>query len=200
MLDRAVAAGGAWDPSLALRQGDLRLVGGDRPGAIVAWRSAAALPTLLERAAAAPADQAIDWYNLAQSVDPTDWRPYAGAAHLLESSDPNRSAALVSEALQLRGSDPARSTLARRMLNPNSPLAAGASIEPSPADADMFLLSSRLFLARGDLAAAVYAAQLSTRAAPTSPGTWQQLARLLDRLGRTAEAADARARTERLTQ
>jgi hypothetical protein len=38
------------------------------------------------------------------------------------------------------------------------------------------------------------------RPPPTSPGTWQQLAGLLDRLGRTTEAADARARSERLSQ
>src|SRR6266508_3400018 len=117
-LDRATAIGGAWDSSLNLRLGDLRLAYGDRPRAIAAWRAADALPTLLDRAAASSPEQALDWYSLAQSVDPTDWRPYAGAARVLESSDPNRAAGFLSQAFQLRGADPARAALARRLVDP----------------------------------------------------------------------------------
>src|SRR5204863_5864453 len=138
-------------------------------------------------------------YSLSQSVDPSDWRAYAGAARLLESSDPNRAATLVAEALRLRASDPARASLARRLLDPVSPLPTAPSIDPSPNDIDMLLLSSRLLEARGDLAAAIYAAQLSTQAAPTWPAPWQRLATLLDQVGRPIQAAIARARAESLT-
>jgi hypothetical protein len=199
-LDRAAATGGAWDPSLALRLGDMHFAAADRPGAIAAWRSAGALPVLLDRAANAPPEKALDWYSRSQSVDPADWRPYAGAGRLLESLDPNRAATLVSQALRLRANDPARAALARRLLDPVSPLPATVTIDASPNDADMLLLSSRLLEARSDLAAAVYAAQLSTQAAPTWPATWQRLATLLDKLGRPTQADDARARAQRLIQ
>ena len=197
-LDHAAAIGGAWDPSLALRAGDLRLAYGDRPRAIAAWRAAGALQSLLDRAAASPPAQALDWYNLAQAVDPTDWRPYAAAGHLVVSSDPNRAAAMLSEALQLRGDDPARTSLAQRLIIPSSQLATNASIDPSPDDVQLLLDSSSLLLARSDLPGAVFAAQLSTEAAPNSWPTWRQLGNVLDRVGRTTQANEARSHAQSL--
>jgi tetratricopeptide (TPR) repeat protein len=199
-LDRAIAVGGSWDPSLSLRLGDLQAAYGDRPRAIAAWRAADALPTLLDRASASPPNQALDWYTAAQSVDPTSWRPYAGAARILQSNDPNRAAILLSQALHLRSDDPARTSLARRLIDPNAPLATTASINPSPDDSEMLLSSSRLLQSRDDMPGALFAAQLSTQANPGWSGTWQHYADILDRVGRTTQAAEARSRAQRLTR
>ncbi len=159
----AAAPAAPWDPTLALRLADLRLARGDRPGAVDAWRIAHLVepPLARGRQAASPAET-LDWYALAQAVDPADWRPYAATAtRLLQSGQPNQAALMLAEALRLRGDRPARAATSARLVSPAAPLPRDAQSPPSRTDATLFLTAARIFEARGDLAGAAFASQLA---------------------------------------
>jgi hypothetical protein len=190
-----------WDSSLSLRLGDLRLAQGDRNGAVAAWQLSNANDTLLDRARVlegqrAPTSAVLDWYRLAQEVDPSDWRPYAAAAKLAR--DPQQIAALLVEALHARGDHPAREAVALRLTNPSAPLPSGISTPISAADGDLYLTAARTMLAADDVLGAVFAAQLASQANPTSPDPWTTLADLYLRSGRPTLAESARQHAESL--
>jgi hypothetical protein len=193
-LETAFAAT-PWDASVGLRLGDLRWDRGDWDGAVEAWRAAGASEVLVERGRQAPSlATAMDWFAAAQSVDPLDWHSYATAAARLEAKDPERAAPLLAEALRLKGSQPAREAVARRLLQPQLPLPSAAVVTlPSPPDADLFGHAARIFAMRADRDGAFFAAQLAADANPAAVAPWQDLASLWQAQGRPDLAQQARA-------
>ncbi len=165
------AAGAApTDTSLAARLAELRLAQGDRAGAIRAWQTNHLLIRVpLEHGASTtnPA-VALDWFGVAQAVDPTDPRPYAEAARvLLAAGQPARAAPYLAQALKLGRSGPSLSVIARRLLDPF------ASLDPevppaTPVEVGQFWQASQVFTARGDLIGAKYALEQALRVDPAN--------------------------------
>jgi putative inorganic carbon (HCO3(-)) transporter len=187
-----------WDSSLALRLGEQRLDRGDLEGAVMAWRLVQADDPLLERGQAAEHDRAptsvvLNWYSLAQAVDPTDWRPYAAAAKVTR--QPDQAAALLGEALRRRGDQPARAAVAQRLGNPSAAAPTNLTTPVSSEDADLYLAAAHAMASNADVQGAILAAQLATQASPMSSDAWSYLAELWQSAGqpRLAEAAQQRA-------
>jgi O-antigen ligase len=100
--------GAPWDPTLAVRLADLELAHGDADAAVRAWRTSNLVEVPLARGLSSPPDSALAWFELARQVDPSDWRPYVGAARkLAETGEHERADELVAQAVEL-GGDAAR--------------------------------------------------------------------------------------------
>src|SRR5207253_1689477 len=107
--------------------------------------------------------------------------------------DDPQTARVVSEALLLRGDQPGRGAVARRLIDPLSPLPSNVSAPGSAIDGELFNRAAAVFLGRHDLAGAQFAAGLATAVAPQSADGWSTLAAVLDQAGLTVPAAQARA-------
>src|SRR5207244_7087325 len=86
--------------------------------------------------------------------------------------------------LDLRGPDPIRLSISRRLADSATPLNQDARTS-AVSDSEAFYLSARVLERRGDLDGALYAAQLGAQADPTSQTNWLLVMRIAQPLGRT---------------
>jgi hypothetical protein len=180
------AAASPSDADLAARLAELRLAQGDTAGAISAWKTNRLLIRVpLSRGAAAvdPAS-ALDWFGVAQAVDPTDSRPYSEAARvLIATRQPDRAAPFLAQSFTLARHDPSLAVVAQRLLDPFATLDAGGTT-PTLLEVDSLWRASQVLTARGDFLGAMYTDELALRADPSNPTIRADLTTLRRRFGR----------------
>jgi hypothetical protein len=152
---------------VAIRLADLALARSDTNAAVADWRRDGLIEVPLGRAEGVPTDTALWWLGLAQRVDPSDWRPYARGAAILQGDQPRQADELLSQAFIRRGQDGARAAIAQRLQDPTAPLPEGVSAGRSAVDAQLFAQAAAQLERRTDLVGAVYALRFAEQANPS---------------------------------
>jgi len=118
---------------------------------------------------------------------------------VLEPSALNRLAALLCVAVQLRGEELARTALAGCLIDPKSQMVASVSIDPPTADVEMLLASLAPVCWRAETCrlSVCRSAEHSGRARLAR--NLAKVGGILDRVGRTTQAEEARSHAQRLT-
>lgn len=145
---------------------------------------------------------AADLWRTVLALQPNHYGFLVDASRFFHAIGERRTAeSLVARAIQLRPHDPAAyRALAEQHLRSgegrDAHRVALEGLARAEADAGLWALVSESYIAKGDLEASLRARLAALGADPTSAQSWGRLADVLDALGRTGEAGEARARAD----